>query len=58
MIYDCDVKVVQEIWLIGVSVEAENKEEALRKAQDLDIEDYMDTSDGDIQEVLEVDFYD
>lgn len=58
MIYDCDVLVVQKIWRIGVSIEAENKEEALEKAQNLDWKDCMDTEEGDIKEVLEVDFYD
>lgn len=58
MIYDCDVLVVQKIWHIGVSVEAENKEEALKKAQDLDWEDYMETEENDVEEVLEVHFYD
>lgn len=58
MIYDCDVLVRQKIWHIGVSVEAENKEEALKKAQDLDWEDCMKTEVGEIEEVLEVDFYD
>lgn len=58
MIYDCDVLVRQKIWQIGVSVEAENKEEGLEKAQDLDWEDCMETEAGKIEEVLEVDFYD
>lgn len=58
VIYDCDVCVIEKRYYIGVSVEAESEEEALKKAKNLDWEDYLDTEVVEILEVEDVDFYD